>query len=259
MTEHEQLLNQLDEAKKALKDYNNKQKKQQNEFNKQQRKKDKYQNGKIYKITCNVFNIVYVGSTVTSLRDRLYKHKNNYKSYCNGNYHYQTSFKVLENDDYDIELIEDYPCESLDELLKREGYWIKKIDCCNKQIAGRKKKQYYQDNKEIINEKNKERYANNKEVQESAKKRTKEWYQNNKDKATEYHKQYREKHREEKKEYFKEYYQKNKHKANEYYHNNKHKLKGNEKIECECGGSFLRRGKSRHLKSKTHQNYLNTC
>ena len=64
MTERKQLLNQLEEAKKALKDYDN---------------DNKYSNGKIYKITCNVFNIVYVGSTVTTLKSRISRHKNNYK------------------------------------------------------------------------------------------------------------------------------------------------------------------------------------
>ena len=240
MTERKQLLNQLEEAKKALKDYDN---------------DNKYSNGKIYKITCNVFNIVYVGSTVTTLKSRISRHKNNYKRYCIGKDKYHKSFDILENGDYKLELIEDFPCKTKIELLDRERYWCKELKSINKKLPGRTKKQYYQDEKESISKQKKERYTNNKEVQESAKKRTKEWYQNNKDKATEYHKQYREKHREEKKAYFKEYYQKNKHKANEYYHNNKHKLKGNEKINCECGGSYLRRGKSRHFKTKKHQNY----
>lgn len=33
--------------------------------------------------------------------------------------------------------------------------------------------------------------------------------------------------------------------------------KANQKFECECGGKFTNRGKSQHLKTKKHQNFIN--
>ena len=60
--------------------------------------------------------------------------------------------KILANNNYDIQLIELYPCNSKDELHSREGYWQKEIKCLNRCIAGRTKKQYNLDNKAKIAE-----------------------------------------------------------------------------------------------------------
>ena len=43
-----------------------------------------------------------------------------------------TSFKIIENENYDILLLEDYPCENKMQLHAREGFWIKQKDCVNK-------------------------------------------------------------------------------------------------------------------------------
>jgi hypothetical protein len=43
---------------------------------------------------------------------------------------------MLENGDYNIILVETYPCNSKDELLARERYWSDKIVCVNKCKAG---------------------------------------------------------------------------------------------------------------------------
>ena len=48
---------------------------------------------------------------------------------------------------------EDYPCNSKKELDAREGEYQKNNDCVNKRVAGRTKKQHYEDNKEIYSEK----------------------------------------------------------------------------------------------------------
>ena len=39
-------------------------------------------------------------------------HRSKYKKYLNGISNYYSSFKVMENKDYDIILIEDFPCNS---------------------------------------------------------------------------------------------------------------------------------------------------
>jgi hypothetical protein len=36
-----------------------------------------------------------------------------------------------------IELVENYPCNSKNELMKREGYYIQNNECINKCVAGR--------------------------------------------------------------------------------------------------------------------------
>ena len=61
-----------------------------------------YQKGKIYKIVCNETGLVYIGSTTQALSQRLQGHKKNYKSYLSDKNNYIHSFKVLENDDYNI-------------------------------------------------------------------------------------------------------------------------------------------------------------
>ena len=81
-------------------------------------------NGKIYRLTCNVSQMTYIGSTTTSLSIRLHQHAIKYEKYTDfkeGNY--CGSFQIIKNDDYKIELLENYPCKSKTELRQRERYW----------------------------------------------------------------------------------------------------------------------------------------
>jgi hypothetical protein len=75
-------------------------------------KLDFYQNAKIYKIVDNTNDNIYIGSTCKKLCQRLAQHRSNYKQYLNDKFSYITSFKILKNDDYDIVLIEEFPCEN---------------------------------------------------------------------------------------------------------------------------------------------------
>lgn len=90
-----------------------------------------YDNGKIYKIICMKTGKIYVGSTCSKLSKRLSKHKEKYREYLKENYHYVTVFDILENGDFKIELIENYPCNSRKELLTRERKYYDEIDCIN--------------------------------------------------------------------------------------------------------------------------------
>lgn len=93
----------------------------------------KYQRGKIYKIVDNTNDDVYIGSTCEStLARRLVQHRADYNKYLKGNHNYTTSFKIIANGDYDIVLIENYPCNSKDELHARERYWTQNTNCVNK-------------------------------------------------------------------------------------------------------------------------------
>ena len=140
-----------------------------------------YQQAKIYKIESNISGKIYIGSTCKkTLAERMSQHRSDYKRYLNGTYHYVSSFDILANNDYDIVLVESYPCDSKDELYSRERYWTKELDCVNKNR-----------NQGLMNELGKDLYF---------KEYKKEYYDQNKDKILKYRE---------------EYYDKNKDKMNE--------------------------------------------
>jgi hypothetical protein len=92
-----------------------------------------YSKGKIYKIVCNVTELIYVGSTCEKyLSNRLAGHLTAFKRYQQGKCRHITSFKIIENHDYYIELIENYPCKDKYELLKRERFHSDSVQCINK-------------------------------------------------------------------------------------------------------------------------------
>ena len=119
-----------------------------------------YQLGKIYKIIDNTNGNIYIGSTCEpTLARRLSQHCGNYRFYLNKeNKKNSTSFKIIENNDYSICLIEKYPCNSKDELHAKERFYIENIKCVNKYIPNRTSKEYVQDNREKIKEYYKRKY-----------------------------------------------------------------------------------------------------
>ena len=158
---------------------------------------NKYQRGKIYKIVDNGYNMVYYGSTVKLLCQRMGNHRDLYK---------KNSLKCLTKTIFDkygienckIELVENYPCNSKEELLKREGYYIKNNDCINKQVAGRTIKEYrdeHKDNMKKYREQNKDKLLE----------QGKEYYKKHKDKKLEQNKKWMEENKEKRKEYMKQY------------------------------------------------------
>ena len=96
-----------------------------------------FSNGKIYRIRSAHSELPYIGSTVDSLEYRFKKHKDKYNSWKRGNSNYNTSHEILKYDDAYIELVENYPCNSRQELEAREGTYIEiGKNCVNKQRAG---------------------------------------------------------------------------------------------------------------------------
>jgi hypothetical protein len=92
-----------------------------------------YQLGKIYKIIDLETNECYIGSTCEpTLAQRLAKHVANHKAYIKGTGNHCTSYSIIEKDDYDIVLIETYPCNSRDELHARESHFTQTMTCVNK-------------------------------------------------------------------------------------------------------------------------------
>lgn len=213
-----------------------------------------YGKGKIYKIVCNTSGKCYVGSTVKArLCDRLsghvYEHKmNNSKN--------TKSFEIIEGGNYDIVLIENFPCSTKEELHARERHWIESLECVNRYIPTRTTKEYQDANKDDIKAKKQKYRAENKD-------KIKEWYHANKnqlkekrhayneanpDKVNEYRKEYREANKDKIREYNKEYNKVNNDKRNEW----RRKV-----VACECGILVSKRNMKAHKNSLTHQEQLN--
>ena len=94
-------------------------------------KDEKYSNGKIYKIVCNVTGMVYIGSTIKTTDQRLHRHRAAYTRYKKVSRPYMSSFEILKQADYRIELIEEFPCDNRIELCKREIVFITEMNCVN--------------------------------------------------------------------------------------------------------------------------------
>ena len=117
---------------------------------------NRYENGKIYKITDVGYNKCYIGSTCESLSKRMERHRKNYREHTKGQTRKKTTavdiFNEFGIENCKIELIEKYPCNSKEELHKREGGHIKATDCVNKMVAGRTKQERKEDNPEKARE-----------------------------------------------------------------------------------------------------------
>ena len=136
-----------------------------------------YQNGKIYCIRNHIDDEVYIGSTTQLLCKRMVKHRHDMK--LKQHVKVYTKMNELGIDKFYIELIENYPCESKEELCKREGHFIREMGTLNSVIAGRTQKEWKIEHKEHI----------------------KEYQENNKYSIQAYHKSYTEEHKEKRKEY----------------------------------------------------------
>jgi hypothetical protein len=196
-----------------------------------------YQNGKIYRIVCNITGLTYIGSTCQTLSQRLTKHRGCYRQLLANpdKKKLVTSVKVIAGGDYDIVLLEKCPCESKEELHKRERYYIESMDCVNKNIPSRTdaeyRKVYYEENKETIAEYSKVYRDANKE---SIAERMKVYRDANKEAIAESDKVYRD--------------------ANKEAIAEKNKVI----VECGCGSTHRHRDKARHFKSKKHQLWAET-
>jgi len=119
----------------------------------------KYINGKIYKIESMNENQeegdIYIGSSSRPyLCQRMGNHRADYRKWKKGTVtSYMTSFILFDKygvDNCKITLLENFPCDSKDELLSREAFYIRKLKCVNKQIPLRTKKEWRMDNIEDV-------------------------------------------------------------------------------------------------------------
>jgi hypothetical protein len=167
-----------------------------------------YANGKIYKIVCNITGEQYIGGTTQKLSQRLTQHvlrsKNDKKN--------MKSKEIILRGDYQIVLIESYPCNNKEELERKEREHIESNICVNKIIPTRTDKEWREAHKEEITLNKKEYYNTHKEViilrgteyrnknKEEIKLKKKEYYNKNKESIALKNKEYKDRKRQEKME-----------------------------------------------------------
>ena len=124
-----------------------------------------YENGKIYKITNTTDDKIYIGSTINTLNTRF----NGHKSSSRENKRFSNLYnhiRLIGVENFKIELIENYKCETQSQLIERENYYIHKLKphlntyaVLSQEEKKQKKKEYAAKNKDIIAKK-KERIQN---------------------------------------------------------------------------------------------------
>ena len=153
---------------------------------------DEIKRGFIYALKSNSIDVIYIGSTIQTIKERFRLHKKEYKNHQNNIGNYVSSYEVVKYDDCYVELIKEVVCNKNQLRTIESEEILKHSNCVN-----------------IYNPKPR--------TDEEVKMYDKIYYEKNK----EYFK-----------EYFKEYYEKNKQHIKEYYEQNKYKLNEKFNCEC---------------------------
>lgn len=174
--------------------------------------------GKIYKIIHNQSNIIYVGSTNNTLRQRWQEHKRHFTNEKSRKLSIHEYFERYGIDNFKIILIKEYEVIDRKHLEAYEQLWISKLKAINKQNLLLPK---------FIRLEEMKKRNKSDEYKIKKNERSKKDYNENKDKYSD--------------------------KARKYYEKNKDILKT--KIKCECGGSYSKTNKSTHFKTAKHLKY----
>lgn len=109
---------------------------------------NKYSRGKIYRLVNTTDNEVYVGSTCNTLNRRLYNHRNKAKHRTSKVYAHLSNIGW---DKVQIELLEEYPCNNVQELLAKEREYIEQLKpTLNSSLPTRTNKEYKQHHREQV-------------------------------------------------------------------------------------------------------------
>ena len=95
-----------------------------------------YLESRIYKIICLNTGLIYVGSTCQPLSKRLAGHKSAHN--------HTRSKQIIEGGNYIIVLIENYPCNSIEDLRAREYAVIQNTTCINRKLLSEEERKNYQ-------------------------------------------------------------------------------------------------------------------
>lgn len=177
-----------------------------------------YDDGKIYKLI-SPSGLTYIGSTCSTLPQRMSKHKYGYKKWkeIGTEKINSTAYQLFDEDinNVKITLVQLYPCENRSELENRERYLIEKLKCVNKHVPTRTGQEWRQQN-----------YKKNKDKIVKA---NSQYYAKNRQKIIARHKMTNKALYEKKKEQF------------------------CEKHDCGCGGKYTITNKRKHCKTMKHQ------
>lgn len=144
--------------------------------------KRNYQNGKIYCIRNYVDDDIYIGSSCQPLSKRMAWHRDARTAKKKQHLKIYKKMNELGVKQFYIELIENYPCETVELLHRREGEVIRELKpALNMTIAGRTLDEWREDCKDKLKEQSKQYYNDNKNIkkqyqqdnQEKIKERTK--------------------------------------------------------------------------------------
>ena len=179
---------------------------------------------KIYCIQSKSANLKYYGSTTQTLSARFYHHKKSLDT---------ESKHILCHDDCDIVLMENFPCEDVNQLRVRERWYIENNKCVNIRTPGKTRKEWFTDplNMERRNKQKKIRYGKDDEYKQKQITRASKYYHSLEG-------------------------NKKKERINNVVANNKERDKI--RYTCDCGTETSIRNKPNHNRSKKHLAYLST-
>ena len=190
-----------------------------------------FSKGKIYKITNDFNDEIYIGSTCDTLVKRFSIHKVAINIIEKQDRPLYKLMREIGTDRFIIYLIEDFPCNNKYELERQEGFWQKHYkSSLNMVIAGQTKTEYREEHRE---------------------------------KMVSYSKTYNEEHKEQLSEKKKLNYYSNQEEIlkqkQQYYSVNQERIleKLKEKIKCECGCDVTKAFLPNHKQTKKHINLLN--
>jgi len=181
--------------------------------------------GHIYKLKCSETGKVYIGSTIGTLKKRLWQHQGKSNSCASRDFIKPT-----------IQLIETIEYTDYEKLLWRERFHIDTTECVNQVRPIITKEEKKESDKKYNEERKEERRAFDKK-----------YYEKHKEERLEYQKKYNEKHKKRIAEVKKKHREKHKEEISK-----KRKVK----INCDCGGKYRRSDNARHLRSKKHQEFI---
>ncbi len=192
-----------------------------------------FKNAKIYKITNNCNDEIYIGSTCDSLSKRFSSHKRAAIEGKNQNRPFYKLINELGIECFRIDLIEEWEANDKQEIRQKEGKYIKEMGTLNKNLAGQtlseSQKMYYKNNSDKI-----KTYAN-------------QYYKDNEANIKTYNKQYKIENKESIKEYQKQY-------DKEYREKMKNTIKEKRSVivTCVCGCTVQKSELPRHQRTKKH-------
>lgn len=134
-----------------------------------------YNNTKIYYIP--VGDDRYYGHTTQRLCERKKGHKRDSKRRPDSKLYKALRDAKISDDDIQLIWVENFPCNTKEEALARERFYVEQYATLNIEIPGRTKKEYREANKELMAQKQKQYYETNK-VRESQRKA--KFYEENK-------------------------------------------------------------------------------